>query len=227
MGSVLNIRRKSFGALCVVMFGFFTSGWIPSKSSAQIQAQCVPYVQPQLVTGVGPKVRARLDLECDGEPDTVFIGSGIDHDGYSAVTVRVSGGGTNRSLAVAYDGALTEISDAGDLNGDGIVDLVLVHMDESGNIWPTIIIVARDSLILPQITHTMGIYYWDEFESPECKAEDLLPTIERDEEGVLVVSWMKTPSPENWPPPPPTDCESPPRQLWEFVNGTIRLRGSS
>lgn len=211
--------------VCVLFMGTLVTGAAACSSSSQTTERCELYERPEFTRDDSRLRSMLLDLDCDGLVDTVLVEREEVGANRGLPKVIVARGGRTVELRLQSD-VLPEIVDAGDISGDGVIDILLSGVSESVTIWPLLVITSYDTLLVPTDMEEMGVYYFDELTTPECSSRELLPFFERDRDGRLVISWpevtVTTQPPE--PPQPETDCASPRRLYWEYADGAIRLR---
>lgn len=101
------------------------------------------------------------DLDCEGGVDSVFI---------TRTQIRVAG--SIVALRVDNGENLPEVLDTADFNGDGVLDLLIVDVDQS-SVWTGVLLVRRGNLTFAgldaRIPSTMTSYLWETTEGHgEC-----------------------------------------------------------
>jgi hypothetical protein len=108
--------------------------------------------------------------------------------------------------------------DFADLNGDGVLDLVLATADETVALWMDVLLVSRDTLIRAIEREPTGVYYFDPMDHPDCSLDSLTPRVKRLSSGRLALSWIVVgPTPRSQP-----SCDAAPRQDWQIVGRELR-----
>lgn len=184
---------------------------------------CEPFSRLDLTPGRGGVTRLVADLDCDGLRDSSRISRVAEGEDVGLPQLVVVLDGSRMQFTLVTDG-LPRIVHAGDLDGDGVMDLLLANADESVSIWPTVVLVTADSIRVPHGLIAMGVYQYDPVLEPDCDYRDLLPELERGSDGKLLISWIRTRTTIHGP---ATNCHAPPRAHWEVTDGQLRLREAS
>lgn len=157
---------------------------------------------------------AIADLECSGELDTVKVAwDSTDHIVRPLVVVTRPER-TDR-VRLATEG-LPEIVAIGDVDGDGIRDILLVTSDES-TVIPGLVIVRRDSAIVPVVLRGFD---WKAFQyvfADNVMTATCLPSlrpriVSRNGGAALSVASGSSLT---------SDCRTPPRKLFQVAHGVL------
>ena len=213
---VLPHRRRCGGWWLVVAGTLIAC----SERAVPQGAQCQAFSRLQGRLDRGGMTQLTAELDCDGLTDTITIRRTADGKDAGLPQIVVNLGDSRLHLSLETDG-LPRILDAGDLDGDGVMDLLLGNADESVTIWPTIVLVKPDTLHVVEGLVQMGVYQYDPVLDPDCDYRDLLPKLELGPEGRLLVSWIQTATTIHGP---ARNCRAPARASWEVHDGQIRLR---
>jgi hypothetical protein len=119
---------------------------------------------------------ALIDLDCDGAADTVRVTWLKGTRWLPQITVS----GSIRATGVFLSDELPQLVEFGDVNGDGIRDIVAAFIDES-SVLPFVLLVLRDTLLVVrfpdtqtarQMQFTFGDVNW-----PDACVDSLVPSI--------------------------------------------------
>ena len=186
---------------------------------ANTRQSCSPYAHLETgFTGAGTR-QLSVDLDCNGIQDSVVVDRASDSLASGLPRLVVSLNGRSRFLELHSDG-LPRIVDIGDLDADGVADVLLATADESVSIWPTVVLVRSDTPAVARGASAMGVYTFDPIENPDCDYRSLLPTMQRASDGKLLVSWVDVSGPAG----SSTACLDPQRKQWEVVADSLRQR---
>jgi hypothetical protein len=129
------------------------------------------------------------DLDHDGSLDTIVFYLS-KQGGVRYAYVRVCGATLSAVIRLLGDGA-PEIVDYGDLDGDGVEDLLLADVDLDV-IWAGALLVRPDSLTIAKpaasVSPEATWYGWDPTAGHGACRSELMPRIEALSDGTLVVS---------------------------------------
>lgn len=159
-----------------------------SGKSARDRASCPPYTATLTTDSVTEDGhRALLDLDCSGQRDTVEISDTVSGDTvFPRIAVR--GRALHGGLRLIFD-QLPRLIAVGDLDGDGIRDLVLTVVDES-TVFTDVVLLTADGPKEPQRDPSIdwrGLQFvLDEMTPKDC-LKSVLPRIDARRPGTAVL----------------------------------------